>query len=209
MKISAWLFPFTALLGTANTFAATAPLSDYISCGAQSFSVVAQAPFNSLISNKLENGHIKLQGGSKSDMGQRWIFDKPVVVGGISLTGFFAEDTDLMGARIISWGFYSQQSPEQVAVSLKKSHALDLLVSNSVFARPEIWSEQQLAWLPEISGETAGKLVTDTSERVFMVEPAPGDLKGSKSMLTCSIQGKISEAALKSSRPDLLSTPQG
>ncbi|MGZ7460246.1 hypothetical protein ACXPVS_26985 [Pseudomonas sp. Ma2-10] len=42
-----------------------------------------------------------------------------------------------------------------------------------------------------------------------MVEPAPGDLAGSKGMLTCSTQGKISEAALKSSRPDLLSAPQG
>lgn len=209
MKLSAWLFPFAALFGTANTFAATAPLSDYLSCGAQSFSVVAQAPFKSLISNKLENGHIKLQGGSKSDMGQRWIFDKPVVVDGISLTGFFAEDIDLMGSRIINWGFYAQQSPEQIAALLKKSHTLDLLVSNNIFARPEIWSEQQLAWLPEISGETAGKLVTDTSERILMVEPAPGDLVGSKGMLTCSIQGKISEAALKSSRPDLLSAPQG
>lgn len=209
MKLSAWLFPFAALFGTANTFAATASLSDYLSCGAQSFSVITQAPFKSLISSKLENGHIKLLGGSKSDMGQRWIFDKPIVVDGISLTGFFAEDIDLMGSRIISWGFYAQQSHEQVAASLKKSHTLDLMVSNNIFARPEIWSEQQLAWLPEISGETAGKLVTDTSERILMIEPAPGDLAGSKGMLTCSIQGKISEAALKSSRPDLLSAPQG
>lgn len=209
MKLSVWLFPFATLFITANSFAASAPLSDYLSCGAQSFSVVAQEPFKSLISHTLEDGQIKLQGGSKSEMGQRWIFDKPVIVDGVSLTGFFAEDADLMGARIINWGFFSQQSPEQVTASLKKTHALDFLISDGVFARPEIWSEPQLKWLSETSGDTAGKLVTDTAERVLMVEPAPVDLKGSKGMLTCSIQGKISEAALKSSRPDLLPRPRG
>lgn len=205
MKLTALLFPLAALFGAANTFAAAAPLSDFLSCATQSFPMVAQAPFKSLIPGTMVNGHLTLQGGTKSDLGQRWLFDKPVVVGGVTLTGFFAEDMDLMGSRIINWGFYAQQSPEQIVAALKASNGLELPAMNGVFARPEMWSEEQSAWLPENSGQTAGKLVTDTSERILMVEPAPTDLKSSKGMMTCSIQGKVSEAALKSSRPDLLS----
>jgi hypothetical protein len=38
-----------------------------------------------------------------------------------------------------------------------------------------------------------------------MVEPGPEDLaKTSKGMLTCSVQGSVTEAMLKSSRPDLI-----
>lgn len=203
MKFSALIVPVITLFTSVNALAATDPLADYLSCGPQSFPVVAQEPFKSLVPSKQENGHITLQGGSKSEMGQRWIFDKPVVVDGLSLTGFYAEDMDMMG-RIISWGFYVQQSPEQIRAALKKSHDLELLSVNGVFARPEIWSEKQSKWVPETSGETAGKLVTDTSERILIVEPAPADLaEDSKGMLTCSIQGNISDAALKSSRPDL------
>ncbi len=205
MKLSALLLPAIALFTAANAAAATDSLADFLSCGTQSFPFITQAPFKSLVPGKQENGRITLQGGTKTEMGQRWVFDKPVVVDGLSLTGFYAEDMDLMGSRIISWGFYVQQSPEQVVASLKKEHSLELLSTNGVFARPEIWSEKESKWLSETSGDTAGKLVTDTSERVLIVEPVPADVAGgSKGMLTCSIQGNVSEAALKSSRPDLL-----
>jgi hypothetical protein len=204
MKLSTLLLPVVTLFATGNALAASDPLKDYLSCGPQSFPVIAQEPFKSLVPSKQENGRITLQGGTKSETGQRWVFDKPVVVSGLSLTGFFADDMDLMGSRVINWGFYVQQTPEQVAASLKKSHSVELLSANGVLARPEVWSEKQSKWLSETSGDTAGKLVTDTSERVFMVEPAPADLSaGSKAMVTCSVQGKISDAALKSTRPDL------
>lgn len=204
MTISRWLLPCAGLVCSANTFAAATPFSDYLTCATRSFPVVAQAPFKSLVPQTVENGHIKLQGGSKSDMGQRWLFDKPVEVEGLTITGFFSENMDLAGSQIINWGFYVQQSPEQVAASVKKLSNTDLQEANGVFARPEIWSESRKSWLAEGGSDTAGKLVVDTSERVFMIEPAPADVHGSKAMLTCSLQGKISEAALNSSRPDLL-----
>ncbi|WP_347903937.1 hypothetical protein [Pseudomonas purpurea] len=42
---------------------------------------------------------------------------------------------------------------------------------------------------------------------MFLIEPAPEGLpKTSKGMLNCSIQGKVNQAMLKTSRPDLAST---
>lgn len=202
MTISRWLLP--CVLCGVSSFVTAAPVSDFLSCGEKSFSVVAQAPFKSLVPQKVENDRLTLQGGTKSDMGQRWIFDKPVEADGMTFTGFFSENMNIGGAQIINWGFYVQQTPEQAVTSVKKSGAIELQKANGVFARPEMWSEARQAWLPETGDDTAGKLVADTSERVLMIEPAPEEVKGSKGMLTCSIQGKISDAALKSSRPDLL-----
>ncbi|WP_263260590.1 hypothetical protein [Pseudomonas sp. RIT-PI-S] len=203
MKLSVWLSSLAMVIGSANTLAATTPLSNFLGCTDQSFPVVTQAPFDKLISSVVENGRITLKAGTKSDMGQRWMFDKPVTVNGLVVTGFFAEDMDIKGSRIINWGFYSQQTPGQIAALLKTT-GVDLPVAGEVLARPEIWSEQHATWQLETSDATAGKLVADTSERVLMVEPAPEDVAGSHGMLTCSLQGKVSQAALKSSRPDLL-----
>lgn len=203
MKLPRLLLPFATLFAGAS--AQATPLSDYLSCGPASFPVITQAPFKSQVPAHLENDRIHLEGGSKSDLGQRWIFDKPVVMDGVTLTGFFSEDMDLMGSRIVSWGFFTREPAEQVVSTLTKSHGLALVDANGVHARPEMWSEQQSKWISETSGDTAGKLVSDTSERVLMVEPAPADLGAAgKGMLTCSLQGNISKSALKSSRPDLL-----
>lgn len=206
MKRSTLLFTLAALLPTSNVFAANPPLADYLTCGSHSFVVVGQAPFKSLVESETKDGHVLLKGGQKTDLGKQWMFAKPVELDGLTLTGFFSEDMTMMGSRIINWGFLVQQPPEQAAAVVSKIAGTQLVNANGVFARPEIWSEQQNAWLPE-GDDTAGKLVTDTSERVLMVEPAPkGAGNASQGMLTCSVQGKISEAALRSARPDLAAT---
>ncbi len=74
-------------------------------------------------------------------------------------------------------------------------------MSQGLYARAEIWSHGKSNWQPEDPSATAGKLVVDSAERVFLIEPAPQELTtGSKGMFTCSIQGKVNEAMLKSSR---------
>lgn len=207
MKFSALLLPLAACFANA-AYAATSPLTDYLSCANHSFTVVGQPPFKAQVPHTLENGHLKLQGGSVTDLGRRWMFATPVEVDGLRLTGFFAEDVTLMGSRIINWGFYVQQTPEQMAQALQQAHAIELEHADGTYARPQIWNEQRSAWQPESSETTAGKLVLDTSERVLLVEPAPKELlEGSKGMLTCSLQGKISDAALETSRPDLRAAP--
>ncbi|SDX16553.1 hypothetical protein SAMN05444064_11466 [Pseudomonas syringae] len=204
MKISRGLLPCAALFCSVNAFAATSPVSDYLTCGAKSFSVITLAPFKSQVPQTVENGRPKLQGGTKTDLGQRWVFDKPIEADGLTFTGFFSDNMNLGGAQIISWGFYVQQTPEQVAASVKKLSAIELQKADSIFVRPEVWSESRQAWQSESAGNNAGKVTADTSERVLLIEPAPEDVKGSTGMLTCSIQGNISDAAMKSSRPDLL-----
>lgn len=203
MKFSALLLPLAACFANGAS-ATTSPLTDYLSCADHSFAVVGQPPFTAQVPHTLENGHLKLQGGSTTDLGRRWMFDTPVEVDGLRLTGFYAEDLTMMGSRIISWGFYVQQTPEQMAQTLRQAHGIELEHADGIYARPQIWDEQSGAWQPESSDATAGKLVTDTAERVLLLEPAPKDLpSGSKGMLTCSLQGKISAAALNTSRPDL------
>jgi len=55
-----------------------------------------------------------LLGGTKSGMGQRWMFDKPVTIEGVSLTNFYADDFDLAGTRIINWGFLPSRPPKML-----------------------------------------------------------------------------------------------
>jgi hypothetical protein len=205
MKLRHLTVPFAAFVTCASAFAATPSLENYLTCGENSLAVVNQAAFKERISSDIEKGQIKLAGGTKTDLGQRWVFDTPVTVEGIALTGFFAEDLDLMGSRIINWGFYTQQDPEALYEQFQKGSGADLAKVNGIYARAEIWSHKQSAWLPEKGDTHAGKLVVDTAERVLMVEPAPEDLaKTSKGMVTCSVQGKVTEAMLKTSRPDLI-----
>lgn len=45
MKFSALIVPVITLFTSVNALAATDPLADYLSCGPQSFPVVAQEPF--------------------------------------------------------------------------------------------------------------------------------------------------------------------
>jgi len=167
--------------------------------------VVSQAGLKERVAHKLENGKITLSGGTKSDMGQRWMFDTPLTLDGMTLTGFFAEDQDLMGSRIINWGFYTEQAPDALYAQLSKVPGTALEKANGIYARAQIWSQKQSAWVPEGGDDNAGKLVTDTAERILMVEPAPGDLaKTSNGMITCSVQGAVSAAMLKTTRPDLI-----
>ncbi|WP_260957084.1 hypothetical protein [Pseudomonas citri] len=205
MELRQLLVPIAALVTCASTYAATPSFENFVACDASSLAVVSQPALKERVSSQLENGQIKLSGGTKTDLGQRWVFDKPVVVDGISLTGFFAEDVDLMGSRVINWGFYTQQSPDELFAHFQKVTGADLEKTNGIYARAQIWSHKQSAWVSEKGDSTAGKLVTDTAERILMVEPGPGDLaKTSKGMLTCSVQGNVTEAMLKTTRPDLI-----
>lgn len=206
MKLHVLLFPLTAFFASLSVAAAPSPVVAFSACDEHSLAVVQSPAFKNLVPSTVENGQIKLSGGTKSDMGQRWMFANPVEVDGISFTGFYAEDTDLMGTRIISWGFYAQQSPNELHTQLEKAGGPRMDMSQGIFARAEIWSHAKSGWQPEDPSATAGKLVVDSAERVFLIEPAPDDLpKTSKGMFTCSIQGKVNDAMLKASRPDLVS----
>jgi hypothetical protein len=205
MKWHQLLFPFAALVTCASSFAATPPLQTFLACDENSLAVVNQPGLKERIPSALANGKMTFSGGTKTDMGQRWVFDTPVTLSGVALTGFFVEDQDLTGSRIIGWGFYTQQAPDELYAQLNKVPGSNLESANGIYARAQIWSHKQSAWVPENGDDNAGKLVTDTAERILMVEPAPQDVtKTGKGMVTCSVQGTVSAAMLKSTRPDLI-----
>jgi hypothetical protein len=204
MKLHRLFISLAALATCTSSFAAAPALQGFLACDQNSLAVVNQPGLKERVPHGLENGKLTFSGGTKTDMGQRWMFDTPLTLDGITLTGFFSEDQDLMGSRIIGWGFYTEQAPDALYAQLSKAPGTELEKANGIYARPQIWSHKQSAWVPE-GGDTAGKLVTDTAERILMVEPAPGDLaKTSKGMITCSVQGAVNEAMLKASRPDLI-----
>jgi|GEM_PF-1315619 len=204
IKVFPLLFSAAVLLGGVPAFAASS-LNDYVACDKHSLSVIEQPLFKGLIPTKTENGFTQPVGGTKSQLGQRWMFDKPVTLDGVSLTGFYAEDMDMMGSRLISWGFYTEQTPKELFEVLEKHRRTGAVDAGGVYARAEIWSHTQRAWAPESPQSNSGKLVIDTAERVFLIEPAFSDLpKTSKGMLTCSIQGNVIEPMLVDSRPDLI-----
>jgi hypothetical protein len=206
MKAFFRLFPLAALFSSFSVAAAPSPIVAFAACDEHSLAVVQSPLFKALVPSSVENGQIKLSGGTKSEMGQRWMFAKPVEVAGMSLTGFFTEDMELMGTRIVAWGFYAQQAPNELHAQLENAGGPRLDKVHGLFARAEIWNPDKSAWLPEDPSATAGKLVVDSAERVLMIEPAPQDLsKTSQGMYSCSIQGKVNEAMLKTSRPDLIS----
>jgi hypothetical protein len=205
MKLRHLLIPFAALVTCTSSFAATSAMQTFLACDQNSLAVVNQPGLKAHIPAVLENGKATFSGGTKTDMGQRWVFDTPVTLEGVTLTGFFAEDMDLMGSRIIGWGFYTQQTPDALYAQLSKVPGTELAKANGIYARAQIWSHKQSAWVAENGDNNAGKLVTDTAERILMVEPAPEDLaKTSKGMITCSVQGAVSAAMLKTTRPDLI-----
>ncbi|MBV6826312.1 hypothetical protein [Pseudomonas sp. PD9R] len=207
MKLSSLLIPFTALVASFSASAAAYTLPAYAACDENSLAIIQSPLFKDLVPSNIENGQIKLSGGTKNDMGQRWMFAKPVVVDGMTLTGFFAEDIDLMGTRIINWGFYAEQTPAELRAQLAKVNGPTMEAAGDTYAHAEIWSHSKSAWQLENAADNSGKLVIDTAERVFLIEPAPGDLpKTNKGMLNCSIQGKVNPAMLNTSRPDLAST---
>ncbi|NWB99256.1 hypothetical protein HX882_25520 [Pseudomonas gingeri] len=208
MKVLPLLLGAAVLLSEVPAFAA-ASLNDYVACDKHSLSIIEQPLFKGLIPTKTENGFTQPMGGTKSDLGQRWLFDKPVTLDGVSLTGFFAEDMDMMGSRLINWGFYTEQTPKELFEILETHQRTGAADAGGVYARAEIWSHTQRAWEPENPQSNSGKLVIDTAERVFLIEPASSDLpKTSKGMLTCSIQGNVIEPMLVDSRPDLLKRAQ-
>ena len=205
MKMHRLFISLTALATCTSSFAATPALQSFLACDQNSLAVVSQPGLKERVAHKVENGKITLSGGTKSDMGQRWMFDTPLTLDGMTLTGFFAEDQDLMGSRIINWGFYTEQAPDALYAQLSKVPGTELEKANGIYARAQIWSHKQSAWVPEGGDDNAGKLVTDTAERILMVEPAPSDLaKTSNGMITCSVQGAVSAAMLKITRPDLI-----
>ncbi|UFH49986.1 hypothetical protein [Pseudomonas sp. KNUC1026] len=204
MKLQYLIIPFTALAPCAS-FAATPALQTFVACDANSLSVVEQPGFKERVPSKRDNGKIVLSGGSKTDAGVRWMFDKPLTLEGLTLTGFFLEDQDLMGSRIIGSGFYTQEAPEKAYEQLKKVQGSQLESTQGIYARAQAWSGKDSTWVAESSDDTAGKLVTDTAERILMVEPASPDAgHGSKGMVTCSVQGKVTTEMLKTTRPDLI-----
>lgn len=205
MKQHHLLISFAALVTCTSSFAATPSLQTFLACEENSLAVVNQPGLKERISSVVDNSKIKLSGGAKTETGQRWVFDKPVTFNGVTLTGFFTEDQTLMGSRIIGWGFYTQQAPDELYAQLNKLPGSNLESANGIYARAQIWSHKQSAWVPENGDDNAGKLVTDTAERILMVEPASQDVaKTSQGMITCSVQGAISTAMLKSTRPDLI-----
>lgn len=55
-------------------------LQTLLACDENSLSVVNQPGLKERISRALNNGAITLSGGTKTAMGQRWVFDKPVTL---------------------------------------------------------------------------------------------------------------------------------
>jgi hypothetical protein len=205
MKWHHLIIPFCSLIPCASALASTSALQTFLACDANSLTVVNHPGIKEHVASTQEQGKIALSGGTKTDAGQRWVFDKPVMLDGIALTGFFAEDQELMGSRIIGWGFYTQQTPDELYAQLNKIPGSQLEQVNGIYARPQVWSKKQSAWVPESGDDTSGKLVTDTAERILMVEPALPDVaKTSKGMVTCSVQGTVSPQILKTVRPDLV-----
>ncbi len=205
MKYRQLFLSCAALFTCSGSFAATPALQSFLTCDENSLAVINQPGLKERIPSTLANGKMILSGGANTEMGQRWLFDTPVTLNGIALTGFFMEDQNLMGSRIIGWGLYTQHAPDELYAQLSKMPVSGLESANGIYVRAQIWSPKQSAWVPESGDETAGKLVTDTAERILMVEPASPDVaKTSKGMITCSVQGAVSPAMLKSTRPDLI-----
>ena len=58
-----------------SSFAATPALQTFLACDEKSLAVVNQPGLKERISSALDNGKITLSGGTKTEMGQRWVFD--------------------------------------------------------------------------------------------------------------------------------------
>jgi len=83
MKLHHLLIPFATLVTCTSSFAATPALQTFLACDENSLTVVNQPGLRERISSALDNGKITLSGGTKTEMGQRWVFDTPVILNGV------------------------------------------------------------------------------------------------------------------------------
>lgn len=174
-------------------------------CDSRSLSFLQDSRFATLIPHKGEGASLQLQDGKQQGGTTRWLFAKPLVENGIALKGFYQSRMELAGSEFINWGFYSDQGVEEIAQMLGRQKVGPLTLAGDVYARPEAWTPELKTWVLEDPSDTSGKLVTQGAERVLLIEPLdPGEGLPAKSMVSCSLQGKLTKDILASSRPDLV-----
>ncbi|WP_278387808.1 hypothetical protein [Pseudomonas oryzihabitans] len=173
-------------------------------CDSHSLSFLQNSRFATLIPHEGEGARLQLQDGKQQGDTTRWLFAKPLVENGIALKGFYQSRMELAGSEFINWGFYSDQGVEEIAQMLGRQKVGPLTLAGDVYARPESWTPELKTWVLEDPSDTSGKLVTQGAERVLLIEPLdPGEGLPAKSMVSCSLQGKLTKDILASSRPDL------
>lgn len=173
-------------------------------CDSYSLSFLQNSRFATLIPHEGEGARLQLQDGKQQGDTTRWLFAKPLVENGIALKGFYQSRMELAGSEFINWGFYSDQGVEEIAQMLGRQKVGPLTLAGDVYARPESWTPELKTWVLEDPSDTSGKLVTQGAERVLLIEPLdPGEGLPAKSMVSCSLQGKLTKDILASSRPDL------
>lgn len=174
-------------------------------CDSRSLNFLQDSRFATLIPHKGEGARLQLQDGKQQGDTTRWLFAKPLIENGIAIKGFYQSRMELAGSEFINWGFYSDQGIEEIAQMLHKERVGPLTLAGEVYARPEAWSAEHKAWVREDPSDTSGKLVTQGAERVLLIEPLDsGEGLPAKSMVSCSLQGKLTRDILASSRPDLI-----
>ncbi|APQ12736.1 hypothetical protein BJP27_14940 [Pseudomonas oryzihabitans] len=205
MKIAVLALTLTVIPAIAS--AVEKPLlAQFSTCDNHSLKFLQDPRFASLIPHKGEGASLQLLDGKQQGDTTRWFFAKPVIEDGVVIKGFYQSRMELAGSEFINWGFYSDQGIEDIAKVLNKEKVGPLTIAGGVYARPEAWSDEFKAWVPEDASATNGKLVTQGAERVLLIEPLdPNEGIPAKSMLSCSLQGKLSKEVLASSRPDLVS----
>ncbi|MCY1337931.1 hypothetical protein D9M68_250280 [compost metagenome] len=194
-------------LVSASATSAPDPLASFLACDAASYPALQEIAKQANIPTEVRDGKVILLSGTKVSLGKHWEFSQPVEFNDLTLTGILDHDTTIMGTRLLMWGFYTQQAQSDVAQRIAEVAGEPLQLVQGAYVRSEIWSPKATFWTPSDPTQSAGKLLVDAAERVLLVEPRSDDatralLPGA--MLTCSVQGAVSEAALQSSRPDLL-----
>jgi hypothetical protein len=129
-------------------------------------------------------------------------FAAPVTVGGLKLLAYFDEVTDLQEVgHYYYWGFVVEGSVAQVIDNLRPlvKDADRLRTSGSDYARTEIMVGQA-NWLV-VDTHASSVPRQNTIERAFIVESMENDKQATR--VSCSLQGSVSPAVLKTERPDL------
>jgi len=205
MKKRAFLVAALSIIPVIASAAEKSILAQLSACDSHSLSFLKDSRFAALIPHKREGASLQLQDGKQQGDTTRWLFAKPVVEKGIVLKGFYQSRMELAGSEFINWGFYSDQGIEEIAQMLDKEKVGPLTPAGDVYARPEAWSVERKTWVREDPSDTSGKLVTQGAERVLLIEPLdPSEGLPAKSMVSCSLQGKLAKDILASSRPDLI-----
>lgn len=123
-------------------------------------------------------------------------------VAGVKLLAYFDKsiDLDVLG-NYLFWGFVVEGSPDQVARRLRPliDRGEALAPVGGMHARGEVRKDGRWQLVKAPPGDAPGK---NRLERVLLLEPDEGS-KGSRTRVTCTLQGAVDGAVMAQFRPDI------